>query len=56
MIQRLDDEDWEEGRKQYYRNNIDQYAEAYLTNEENRKRINKEIELRKETYPNSIKI
>ena len=54
MMQRLEDEEWDEERKSFYRSNISLYAEIYLTNEENRQRINDEIITRKEQFSDSI--
>ena len=56
MFQRLEDEEWDEERKAFYRQNLTLYAEAYLTNEENRARINEEILTRRNQFPNSILI
>ena len=47
-MERLQNEDWEEESKEFYRKYLHLYAEAFLTNPENRELINEEIKERRD--------
>ena len=56
MLERLNNEDWEEEMKNFYKQNAKLYAEVFLANEDNRELINEENRIRKEEFPDSTLI